>query len=489
MTNTHTKGLRLRTKLLAVTAIIYLMLVCGSAISLYYEGEVFQFVEKTNTYVNWMINTLTPDDKSVATMYLEYYDMSRSAHQRARLVTVAVLLVSFIITLMMGYYFVRKITGPMNRLVKTMRQVAQGDLTVQMAIETNDEIGETSSALNQLVQALNQSMLMISQASDTVATGAQELNAAAEQLSSAAQEQASSLEETAASMEEMTSTVKQNADNALRADKMATKSREAANEGVVMSASLHHSMEAINAANTKIAAIIGVIDEIAFQTNLLALNAAVEAAHAGEQGRGFAVVASEVRNLAQRSAAAAKEIKALIKDSVDKVQDGVQLVGTSSKTLESILDSVKNTAEISAEISVSSQEQASGIEQVNRAIMQMDGATQTNAAQVEELSGTSQSLTSQAERLREILHHFTLTSTAGLSASVRQVTHPAMPDRSAPGTNTSSSQATTEAPHNQGQTHPAPSMPAQRASMQVIRRGQRDQAAPRHAVNEDWKEF
>jgi methyl-accepting chemotaxis protein len=208
-------------------------------------------------------------------------------------------------------------------------------------------------------------------------------------------------------MEEMTSTVKQNADNALRADKVALEARESANEGVVMSSSVRRSMEAINTSSTKIADIISVIDEIAFQTNLLALNAAVEAARAGEQGRGFAVVASEVRNLAQRSASAAKEIKSLINDSVDKVQDGAQLVNTSSKTLEGIVENVKNTAEIIAEISASSQEQASGIEQVNRAIMQMDGVTQSNAAQVEELSGTSQSLASQAEQLKALVSHFT----------------------------------------------------------------------------------
>jgi len=183
-------------------------------------------------------------------------------------------------------------------------------------------------------------------------------------------------------MEEMTSTVKQNADNALRADKVALDARHAANEGVTIASSVKQSMEAIKASNSKIADIIGVIDEIAFQTNLLALNAAVEAARAGEQGRGFAVVAAEVRNLAQRSASAAKEIKVLIQDSVEKVQDGTQLVNTSSKMLNGIVEGVQNTAEIIGEISASSQEQASGIEQVNRAIMQMDGVTQSNAAHV-----------------------------------------------------------------------------------------------------------
>ncbi|MEK7716794.1 MAG: methyl-accepting chemotaxis protein, partial [Pseudomonadota bacterium] len=305
-------------------------------------------------------------------------------------------------------YFIRTVSNPLNKLAEGLQRASQGDLTVSIFSTRRDEIGYAIMSLNMLLDELNQHMLGLAQAAEAVASGSQELSSAAEQLSSSAQEQASSLEETAASMEEMTSTVKQNADNALRADKVALEAREAANEGVVMSSSVRRSMEAINTSGTKIADIIGVIDEIAFQTNLLALNAAVEAARAGEQGRGFAVVAAEVRNLAQRSASAAKEIKALIKDSVDKVQDGTQLVGASSKTLEGIVENVKNTAEIIAEISASSQEQASGIEQVNRAIMQMDGVTQSNAAQVEELSGTSQSLASQAEHLKEMASHFRL---------------------------------------------------------------------------------
>ncbi len=311
-----------------------------------------------------------------------------------------------------GWRTVQAIGRPLEQAVTLATRIASGDLTGRIEVRRQDEIGRLLTALKDMNDNLRRLVNKIRGSADSVANGSIELSSAAEQLSSSAQEQASSLEETAASMEEMTSTVKQNADNTLRADKVALEAREAANEGVVMSSSVKQSMEAINTSSTKIADIIGVIDEIAFQTNLLALNAAVEAARAGEQGRGFAVVAAEVRNLAQRSASAAKEIKALIHDSVEKVQDGTQLVNTSSKMLEGIVESVKNTAEIIAEISASSQEQASGIEQVNRAIMQMDGVTQSNAAQVEELSSTSQSLALQAEQLRELISQFKLETDA-----------------------------------------------------------------------------
>ena len=272
--------------------------------------------------------------------------------------------------------------------------------------------------------------------SNSVASASQQLAAASEQLSSGAQQSASSLEETASSLEEITATVRQNADNADQANQLANSSRETAEKGGNVVAQAVDAMGEINRSSRKIADIITTIDEIAFQTNLLALNAAVEAARAGEQGRGFAVVAGEVRNLAQRSATAAREIKGLIEDSVQKVETGSELVNKSGETLGAIVTSVKRVTDIVAEIAAASREQTVGIEQINKAVAQMDQSTQATAAQMEELSGTATSLSDQSEHLQAVVDQFNINRSnavghvaTGSSAAVKAAETKGVPPR------------------------------------------------------------
>ncbi len=272
-----------------------------------------------------------------------------------------------------------------------------------------------SRGINQLADNLTEVVSKVKLAAGEVHRGAQEISAGNSNLSLRTEEQAASLEETASSMEEMTTTVKQNADNAGQANQLAMAAREQAEQGGMVVGKAVQAMSGINDSARQIADIIGVIDEIAFQTNLLALNAAVEAARAGEQGRGFAVVASEVRNLAGRSATAAKEIKDLIQDSVKKVEDGSLLVTQSGQTLEQIVISVKKVSDIVAEIAAASREQSLGIEQVGRAIMQMDELTQQNAALVEQATAASQNMTTEASALNEMMGRYDFTGIAGAS--------------------------------------------------------------------------
>jgi methyl-accepting chemotaxis protein len=286
--------------------------------------------------------------------------------------------------------------------------VAHGDLTAHIPETGKNEINRLLAAIRGMQQGLVATVSDVRTGSDIINTGAQEIAAGNMDLSTRTESQASALEETAASMEELTSTVKQNAENARQANQLVQAASGTAVKGGEVMGQMVDTMSAINESSRKIVDIISVIDGIAFQTNILALNAAVEAARAGEQGRGFAVVATEVRNLAQRSAAAAKEIKALIDNSVDKVDTGSKLVEQAGMTMSEVVDSVQRVTDIVAEIAAASQEQSDGIEQVNRAITQMDEVTQQNAALVEEAAAATQSLQTQATALAATVSVFKL---------------------------------------------------------------------------------
>jgi methyl-accepting chemotaxis protein len=312
----------------------------------------------------------------------------------------------------LGVVLERSITRPIARMSSVVGAMAQGDLTVRMDVAGRDEIAAMGDALNRAIDHMSRIVRDASAAAGAAAARSRQVSDAAEQLASGAQEQAAALEGTAASLDEITATVKQNADNAVQANRIAEGSRDTAERGGRVIADAVMAMTEISRASTKIADIITTIDEIAFQTNLLALNAAVEAARAGEQGRGFAVVAAEVRNLAQRSATAAREIKTLIEDSAAKVETGARLVTKSGDTLDEIIASVKRGTDIIVEIAAACQQQSTGIEEVNRMVTQMDRVVQGNAAQTGELSATARALATQAQQLRALVGRFRLAGNA-----------------------------------------------------------------------------
>jgi methyl-accepting chemotaxis protein len=299
----------------------------------------------------------------------------------------------------LAWWITRSITGPLNRAVRVAQTVAAGDLTSRIESTSTDETGQLLAALRDMNASLLTIVGRVRGGTDTIATASSQIAAGNLDLSSRTEQQASSLEETASSMEELTSTVRQNADNARQANTLAQSAAQTAGEGGAVVAEVVRTMGEINDSARKIVDIIGVIDGIAFQTNILALNAAVEAARAGEQGRGFAVVATEVRNLAQRSAAAAKEIKQLIGDSVERVEAGTRLVDQAGATMHAVVDSVRRVTDVISEISAASAEQTAGIDQINQAIMQMDTVTQQNAALVEEAAAAAAALQEQAGSL------------------------------------------------------------------------------------------
>lgn len=335
---------------------------------------------------------------------------AKSMYEETRLLMIILGIIVVACAGTMGWWITRSITRPLKNALDVAAAVAAGDLTTKVDVSSTCEVGQLLGAMKTMNESLVATVSTVRSGTDAIATASGQVSAGNQDLSARTEQQASSLEETASSMEELTSTVRQNADNARQANTLAETASGVATRGGEVIAEVVDTMAQIHAASGKITDIISVIDGIAFQTNILALNAAVEAARAGEQGRGFAVVAGEVRGLAQRSAAAAKEIKTLIDDSSGKVKTGTLLVQQAGVTMTDIVDSVRRVTDILGEISTASQEQSAGIEQVNQAITQMDDVTQQNAALVEEAAAASQALQEQADRLAQAVAVFTLDS-------------------------------------------------------------------------------
>jgi len=307
-----------------------------------------------------------------------------------------------------AFLITRSIVSPIRQAVLIAQTIAKGDLTTRITVIGKDETSQLLAALREMNDGLAEVVGRVRSSSESIATGSAEIAAGNTDLSQRTEEQAASLEETAASMEELTATVKQNAENAAQGNRLAVSASDVATRGGEVVGRVVHTMREITTSSEKVAEIITVIEGIAFQTNILALNAAVEAARAGEQGRGFAVVAGEVRTLAQRSASAAKEIKDLIGQSVERVKAGSALVDEAGTTIGEVVVSVKRVTDLMGEITAASSEQHTGIEQVNQAVMQMDEVTQQNAALVEEASAAAQSMAAQSSTLKELVSTFRL---------------------------------------------------------------------------------
>jgi methyl-accepting chemotaxis protein len=346
-----------------------------------------------------------------------------AANVRENISSTTIMMIGFgLFSLALGiaaaYLVTNSITTPIREAMKVAGLVAAGDLTYNIQIHSTDEVATLLRALQTMTENLQEIVTQVRSGTDSIATASSQIASGNLDLSGRTEQQAGSLEETASSMEELTSTVKQNADNARQANQLAISASEIAIKGGSVVSEVVATMSSINASSKKIGDIISVIDGIAFQTNILALNAAVEAARAGEQGRGFAVVAGEVRDLAQRSAAAAKEIKALINTSVENVDVGTKLVDQAGSTMEAIVNSIQRVTDIMGEITAASQEQTAGIEQINQAIMQMDDITQQNAALVEQAAAAAAALEDQAVSLVNVVSVFkTLTGVSSRRGS------------------------------------------------------------------------
>jgi len=416
-------------------------------------GEVDPIVQKTLDQLNRLIEVQKKASSEAARNAIVMGD-------RLTMTTYGILAAVLVLAVLIAWTTTSSITGPLNEAVLVARRVAAGDLTSVVKPQGSDEAAELLGALRDMNEGLGRMVTQIRSGAESIAVGAGQVAAGNQSLSSRTEEHASSLEETASTLEEFTTTVRQNAEHARQASTLAGTASATAEKGGEVVSKVVTTMQEVTTSSKRISDIIGVIDGISFQTNILALNAAVEAARAGEQGRGFAVVASEVRNLAQRSAASAKEIRGLIEESVGRVENGARLVEQAGKTMDELVGSVKRVAEIMTEIAAASHEQSSGIEQINKAITQMDTVVQMNASLVEEATAAATSMANQATGLARAVAQFRLDDGASAAAPApAQVAH-------APS-------------------HALPRPAAERRPSNVARR----ETALAAADEDDWKEF
>jgi methyl-accepting chemotaxis protein len=408
----------------------------------------------------------------------------RSEVATARNLGLAFLAANLAAAVALALWLAAEVARPMQEAIKVARRLAEGDLRIRSDVDGDGESGQLMRAIREMTEKLVATVSDIRSGTDLIATASGEIAHGSMDLSGRTEQQAASLEETASSMEELTATVKQNAEHAHQANKLAVSASEVAVKGGEVVSEVVGTMASINDSSKRIAEIIGVIDGIAFQTNILALNAAVEAARAGEQGRGFAVVASEVRSLAQRSAAAAKEIKALIDDSVEKVTAGTELADKAGSTMNEVVTSVKRVTDIIGEIADASAEQTAGIEQVNQAIAAMDQATQQNAALVEESAAAAATMREQAANLTRVISGYVLsTSEHGKpGAQIHLISNQAAKPAGAKASAAKAPARPQSAPAPAAATASAPRKPA---AKQAAAGGRR----PTPKSDVDWEEF